>query len=748
MKTRTVLAVSALILAAALQVRADNVWNGNAADGLWTNGANWSLGVAPASGQGNIIFNNQSVTNRITVGPGDTSTVDGDMFGPEWGMDFVIDGGSVTQLSPGFVWAPIADSGDHCTIEIKNGASLAVKEMGLGDNWWFGGHPYVDMTISGSNTYVKADGWLWLGGHINLQSGTLEIGGNINFDASLAGYANIDITGGTLFLPAGTSIDVSNRIVTAMSNNQFTAYGGLGDVIFDYVWSNDEYYVTADAPPFIINRSPTGASTNNSPTLEAEIIDLSSTFVSAVLYLDGTPVATNASPSGTTNSISYMTSGLLAGAHTGKVIVTGTPASFTNSWTFEVSPFASITGSPEWSVTDSPLVQATVIEFNSIVDTSTNTMMYLDGAPVTPVIDRSANPTTTISYAASSLSHGAHTATVIVAGDPSGETTYEWTFDVVLESNIVTTLLHHWDFEENGGTTVADSVGGLDGTIAGTNYQWVAGGLALLGGETSGDWNPDSTVTNGRGSYVDLPNNFVGSLPNAVTFEVVYKADEPTGWWQRLLSFGTSAGGENISNGGAEHIFMTTYAGSGPRLDLNTGQLAFALDADGEAPAEDTLHLVWVYDADNTVSKLYFNGVVVDADAVATNSPLSDMLGLDNNNWFGRSQWDDDMLNGTLYDIRIYEGIMTSAEVVNRYNEVIGGGGPGYAPYITSIEVSGSDVNLSWTADSVGSYSILRKTALTDGSWGVVVSNLPPGNLTTNVTASGANEEFYSIKGE
>lgn len=74
--------------------------------------------------------------------------------------------------------------------------------------------------------------------------------------------------------------------------------------------------------------------------------------------------------------------------------------------------------------------------------------------------------------------------------------------------------------------------------------------------------------------------------------------------------------------------------------------------------------------------------------------------------------------------------------------------GPTAGPVIESIEVSGSNVTLSWTAENVGVYSILRKTDLDATNWFTVVSNLPPGNLTTNVTASGADAEFYQIKGE
>lgn len=755
MKLMKTMAMAAVLVAATLQTQADNTWDGSAADGLWTNDANWSLNVAPAPGQGNFFFSDQTYTNKITIGSGDSVTLDGDMYGPEWGMDLVIDGGSLIQNPPGFVWAPVADSGDHCVIDVKNDAYFEVSELLLGDNWWFSGHPYVDLNISGTGTVVKARGWMWLGGRINLESGTLEVGGNINFDASAAGYAQIDIAEGTILCTAvDVNPDLTNRFETAISNNQVVAYGGLGDVIMTYDSGNFDLYVTAVAPPFIVDGSPTDSSTNTTRTLEAKIVDLSSEFVEAVLSLDGTPVETNSTPAGTTNTISYVASGLSAGMHTGTVAITGTPDSFTNSWTFEVLPFVSVTVSPEeWAATDSPTLQAVVIEAGSIVDTNA-TAMYLDGALVTPVFDRSAAPTTTISYAASGLSQGAHTGKVVVAGSPGGTATAEWTFNVVLEGAIATSLAHHWNFEEGTNATVYDVVGGADGTIINTNFTWVDGGLDLAGGGTSGAYDGGlGTNTAAVGSYVDLPNGLLTGLStNAVTFEVAYVADDAEAWWQRVWDMGESVGGENLSNGGGKYSFLTIHSfGGGPRVALSTnnpGSEAFALDTTYIVAGEIS-HVVWVYDPAGQMTKLYHNGVLVNADVVP-DWPLSSFANMDVNNWLGRAQFNDGMFDGKLYDFRIYTGIMTASEAADRYDEVINSGGPTVDPDIQSIAVSGGSATLTWTSESGVTYSILSKSALTDATWSTNkagIASAGDGTTSDSVTA-GADAEFYQIKGE
>jgi hypothetical protein len=208
---------------------ADNVWNGAAADGMWGNAGNWSLGVVPATGQGNIIFNNQTTGSLITINSATLSTVDGDIFGPEWGMDLTVDGGSLTQLSPGFVFAPIGAADNHSVITVKNGGNLHVKELLVGDNWWFADFPYADLNVYDTGM-VKADGWCWLGGNINLFDGTVDIGGNLNMDTHAKGYAKINIMDGALIVRGA---DISANVAAWKASGQLTAFGGTGNIIVD-----------------------------------------------------------------------------------------------------------------------------------------------------------------------------------------------------------------------------------------------------------------------------------------------------------------------------------------------------------------------------------------------------------------------------------------------------------------------------------------------------------------------------------
>lgn len=504
--------------------------------------------------------------------------------------------------------------------------------------------------------------------------------------------------------------------------------------------------------PFRLSTSPEGQLSDPTPTIEATIINHDSDYVSAELFLNGTSVATDSTPSGNgTNIISFATAGLALTNHTAKVVVVGTdPAvTITNIWTFEVTQpaFDSVEitspANGSWTTNTSIEVEAVAVENFETVSSASFTLD--GGSPLAMTVDNSLAPTTTVSYAVTGLTHGVHTGLVVIVGSGIEVATNEVVFSIVEEVSSPTSLLHHWDFDENGGSTVNDNIGTADGTIIGTNFTWVSGALDLAGGGTSENWNGVENAT--VGSYVDLPNGTLSALPNIVTFEATYVADAAD-YWARIWDFGgTQDNQEDVGGAGAQYCFNSI---GGPLVAISTenpNNELFQVGSGGIVTGEVT-HTVWVYDADNNMTKFYKNGELNDAEVI-NGWPLSNMAGDDVNNWFGRAQWGGDpMFNGKLQDIRIYSGIMTANEVAIRYDEAQQSGIPTVAPVIQSINVAGSSVTLSWTAEDKGAYSIQRRTALPFGSWSTVVSNLPAGNFTTNVTASGAGAEFYQVIGE
>ncbi len=501
-----------------------------------------------------------------------------------------------------------------------------------------------------------------------------------------------------------------------------------------------------------IEVGPTGSFASNSVVLRAVVVDGLETFQRAVLYLDGVPVATNSVHSGATNGVEYLKTGLSSGWHSCSVDVVSAEQSpniaASKNWQFEVLPLGTITGTPTgWTINSNVTVQAVIAHGASTVNTNA-TVLSIDLAPVAASFQVTAS-NTIVSFTAN-LAHGTHIAQVDVAGSPDGAQVSDWSFEVVTEASHPIVAAHHWNFDDNGGTTVSDSVGSAPGTIVGTNHVWFTGGLDLLGGETSADWNPDSTTTTNRGSYVNLPNAILGSLSNAVTFEATYAVAST---WPNLYlwTFGRT-GTEDYSSGGTRAIgYRSSQGGGAANLFLwdgiNPDHANLSDNVNVSVRAGLLTHVVWVYDADGLMSKLYVNGGLVDAQ-VATSYPMSNWTGLDedNNNWLGRSQWDDGMFQGKIYDFRIYNGIMTAAEVASHYASALASVGPTVRPVIQSITYSGGTVTLSWTAQNIGTYSIWRKTDLAEPNWSLVLTNLPAGNYTTNFAAGGA-QGFYQIRG-
>ncbi len=244
MKTKWCKVLILLIMAGFVGVAsADNIWNGNALDGLWGTGGNWSLGVPPAIGQGNIIINDQTNGSLITIDSSVMSTVDGDVFGPEWGIDLDIDGGSL--VSTGFAFAPIGASDNPSVISVFNGGVLTVPELLIGDNWWFATAPFAELHVYDTAS-VTATGWCWLGGLMSIHGGSVYVTGGFNMNASLQNNAHIDIEAGSLTLAYG---DATEAINTWISTGELTAYGltpGQGaDILIDTATVPGSTIVTA-----------------------------------------------------------------------------------------------------------------------------------------------------------------------------------------------------------------------------------------------------------------------------------------------------------------------------------------------------------------------------------------------------------------------------------------------------------------------------------------------------------------------
>ena len=238
------------MLVAAGIASADVVWTGAGADDLWSNSDNWQDGVVPALDAGNVILSegNDAGNDLVVIDSSTTVYVNNDMFGPEWGLDLTIDGGSLIQTNPsGFVFAPIGATGNPSVTTVKNGGTLQVHNLLLGDNWWFSDAPAANLEVYDTSTVLATD-WCWLGGKMSLYGGTVDITGGFNVDSHSMGYAAVDIEYGTLII-RDDGFTASNAEAW-VSDGVLTAFGGSGTIVIDD--SSGDLVITAVPEPATI----------------------------------------------------------------------------------------------------------------------------------------------------------------------------------------------------------------------------------------------------------------------------------------------------------------------------------------------------------------------------------------------------------------------------------------------------------------------------------------------------------------
>jgi hypothetical protein len=258
----------------------------------------------------------------------------------------------------------------------------------------------------------------------------------------------------------------------------------------------------------------------------------------------------------------------------------------------------------------------------------------------------------------------------------------------LLVSSAHAVVVHRYTFNGNA----EDVVGTADGTVVdvgSTTAAYLNGYLMLSGNSGQGS----NGIT--EDAYVNLPNGIVtaaanGGTAGAVSFEYWFTvATQRT--WQRIGDFGTADGpddaiktdGEDVSNEGAQsdYLMMTPNSGNfGNGLAMTNhndlGQEPGAGIA-GPFPVGKESHVVAVYDKNDTsggtrpggTMTLYLDGVQRAQAAIAPEFTIADDGNaatnelIDNNNWLGRSQWNDPVFDGLYNEFAIYNHAVTAAEV-------------------------------------------------------------------------------------
>jgi hypothetical protein len=203
-------------------------------------------------------------------------------------------------------------------------------------------------------------------------------------------------------------------------------------------------------------------------------------------------------------------------------------------------------------------------------------------------------------------------------------------------------LQHEWPFNETGGATAADTVGGANITLLGSSS--LGGGVLTLPG--------------GAGNYAQFPDGILSSN-FSITIET-WLTDNGGQTWARAWSFGGSLAGPNNNKIGNNYIDLIPKAGSvgGLWTEFKAGVTKDVIDVGNiPLPTGSEKYIAVTYDAQKQTCIMYSNGVQV---AIGTNIAITPAsLGFTYNNYLGNDQYNDPMFNGTYDEMRIWDGAMS-----------------------------------------------------------------------------------------
>jgi len=142
--------------------------------------------------------------------------------------------------------------------------------------------------------------------------------------------------------------------------------------------------------------------------------------------------------------------------------------------------------------------------------------------------------------------------------------------------------------------------------------------------------------------------------------------------------------------------------------------------------------LVTVTQAGATTT-LYINGAVAGSTTAITFRPSG--LGNTSLNYFGKSQFADPMLKGTLDDVRIYSRALSAAEVAS----IVNGSAPAAPTTLTASSAPGAvgPISLNWTASPAATTYNVKRSTVAGGPYTALASNVLGVTYTDTTVAFG-----------
>jgi hypothetical protein len=238
-------------------------------------------------------------------------------------------------------------------------------------------------------------------------------------------------------------------------------------------------------------------------------------------------------------------------------------------------------------------------------------------------------------------------------------------------------LVAHWKLDETSGTLAEDAAGNHDGTL--TN------GPTWTSGKVGGALNLD-----GVNDHVLVPHQDGLSLTSALTLSAWIRPDGLTGW-RTIATKGTVSFKENYWLGLNGNTLVFGFFDGSAYPEYATPVLGLSAGA--------WQHVAASFDDGANQIRFYLNGALVHT-VTATTTPLANSGAL----MLGSSSLAESF-DGLLDDIRIYNRILSAAEVAQLAAPAGGGGGGGgtcsgtFRDEFKATNFSGSDGSLAWAGN-------------------------------------------------
>ncbi len=152
---------------------------------------------------------------------------------------------------------------------------------------------------------------------------------------------------------------------------------------------------------------------------------------------------------------------------------------------------------------------------------------------------------------------------------------------------------------------------------------------------------------NGSSEYVTLPPNPVAGLADYTVSAWVNPATTAT--WSRIFDFGT---------GTTRYMFLTVSAGAAPRFAITTNGNGAEQRLNGTTPLPTNQWSHIAITRTGATGRMYVNGALA-----ATNPAMTLDLGPTTNNWIGRAQFNDPLLNAAVDDFNVYDRALSAEQV-------------------------------------------------------------------------------------